>query len=263
VEPKQLVLAVVVAGVAFLTILLTADSKSNIDDSTVNPKAAGSTITNKPRENPSVSSQQSVSPVSVTSVPSTQSASAPLQTETHVASPEVKTDVIKLTDSNAVKSAGFIAFLVGCAQGGIWLGGTLFIAASWVGTRRTDELATVVKGLGRNGLKVVNFGGYLEGKYMLAEQLGSGVANAAALVKEEYKQASAVIDPATSVVGVVLERKAAIKDSVDSFTTAATVAACAAGDVAVQVLDKTADALGGLGKDSNKKSSQDNRGKGV
>jgi len=169
----------------------------------------------------------------------------------------VKTDVIELTDRNAIKSAGFIALLVGYAYGGIWLGVALFIAASWAGTRRTDEFATAVKGLGRNGMKVVNFGGYLDGKYKLTEQLGSSIANASSSVKEEYKQASAVIDFSASVVGVVLENEAAIQGTVDSITTAATGAACLAGDAAVQVLNKTADVLGELGDSSGKDSGQD------
>jgi len=114
--------------------------------------------------------------------------------------------------------------------------------------------------LGRNSIKVVNFGGYLEGKYKLTEQLGSGIVNASASVKEEYKQASAVIDFAASAAGVALENEAAIKDSVDSITTAVAGAACLAGDAAVQVLDTTVDALGELGKNSSKKSNSQDTG---
>merc|ERR550532_394691 len=106
-------------------------------------------------------------------------------------------------------------------------------------------------------MKVVNFGGYLDGKYKLTEQLGSSIANASSSVKEEYKQASTVIDFSASVVGVVLENEAAIQDSVDFITTAATGAACLAGDAAVQVFNKTVDAVGELGEKSNKNSGQD------
>ncbi|CAE8646425.1 unnamed protein product, partial [Polarella glacialis] len=86
--------------------------------------------------------------------------------------------LVKVNEENSVTTAGVLGGLVGLFVGGVWVGGALFAASSYLARKKDDDLAAGLKGIAAGGLEALNYVDYLNVKYEVTDQVGSALSNA-------------------------------------------------------------------------------------
>jgi len=92
--------------------------------------------------------------------------------------PSSSVALVKVNDENSITTAGVLAGVAGLLVGGIWVGGALFAASSFVARKKDDDLANALKGISASGLEAVNYVDYLNQKYEVTSGVGSALSNA-------------------------------------------------------------------------------------
>mmetsp|Transcript_81539 Transcript_81539/g.174741 ORF Transcript_81539/g.174741 Transcript_81539/m.174741 type:complete len:254 (+) Transcript_81539:71-832(+) len=147
--------------------------------------------------------------------------------------------LVKVTEESTMTAAGVLGGLVGLVFGGVWVGGALFVATSWLAKKEDDDLSKAVKGVAASGLEVLNFGAYINDKYSLTGGLGSAITGAIDSAKENpstkeaASSASGVLDSVKDAVSS-FDQDVGIKDTVGTILTSGT-------DLASQAVDKVTD----------------------
>merc|ERR1719480_302194 len=83
--------------------------------------------------------------------------------------------LVKVTDENKVTTASLLGGAAGILLGGVWVGGALFAATSYLARKEDDDLSRALKGVASSGLQVLNFGSYLNDKYAVTGQIGGAL----------------------------------------------------------------------------------------
>jgi hypothetical protein len=92
--------------------------------------------------------------------------------------PSSSVSLVKINEENSATTAGVLAGVAGLLVGGVWVGGALFAASSYVARKKDDDLANALKGISASGLEAVNYVDYLNTKYEVTSGVGSALGNA-------------------------------------------------------------------------------------
>jgi len=147
--------------------------------------------------------------------------------------------LVKVTEESAMTAAGVLGGLVGLVFGGVWIGGALFVATSYLAKQEDNDLSKAFKGVAAGGLEALNFGAYINDKYSLTDGLGSAITGAIDSGKENSstKEAASTVSSALDSVKDAVssfDEDVGIKDTVGTILTSGT-------DLAAQAVDKVAD----------------------
>ncbi|CAE8610421.1 unnamed protein product [Polarella glacialis] len=82
--------------------------------------------------------------------------------------------LVKVDKENTMATAGVLAGVAGVLVGGVWLGGALFAATSYL-VRKDDDLSKGLSGVATGSLEALNFVDYLSNKYEVTSKLGSAL----------------------------------------------------------------------------------------
>ncbi|CAE8646424.1 unnamed protein product, partial [Polarella glacialis] len=86
--------------------------------------------------------------------------------------------LVKVNEENSVATAGVLAGVAGLLVGGVWVGGALFVASSFLARKKDDDLAKGLNGIAAGGLEALNFVDYLNNKYEVTAKVGSSLTEA-------------------------------------------------------------------------------------
>lgn len=144
--------------------------------------------------------------------------------------------LVKVTEESKVTTAGVLGGLAGLLLGGIWVGGAVFAATSYLAKKEDSEVSQALKGIATGGLEVLNFGAMINDKYTVTDRLGSAISGAiegAASSSDSKGAVSSVSDVFSGMSGAVksLDDDIGIKDTIGTLATSAT-------DLAFQAVDK-------------------------
>jgi len=131
---------------------------------------------------------------------------------------------VKVTEENAITTAGVLGGLVGLFIGGVWVGGALFAASSYLAKKKDDDLSAGLKGIASGSLEVLNYVDYLNVKYKVTDQVGSALSDALGSAKStDSKETSDSVSGFLDTVGTAIknfDKDVGIKDSVGNILTA-------------------------------------------
>eukprot|EP00933_Yihiella_yeosuensis_P072427 TRINITY_DN80810_c0_g1_i1.p1 TRINITY_DN80810_c0_g1~~TRINITY_DN80810_c0_g1_i1.p1 ORF type:complete len:253 (+),score=60.78 TRINITY_DN80810_c0_g1_i1:83-760(+) len=136
--------------------------------------------------------------------------------------------LVKVTEENTVTTAGVLGGLAGLALGGVWVGGALFAATSYLARKKDDDVAKGLQGVASGSLEALNFVDYLANKYEVTNKVGSAINDAlksgsAGTEKTALDQVTEAIDSFDKEVG--------LKDTLGSILVSAS-------DLGGQFIDK-------------------------
>uniref|UniRef100_A0A7S0FYE4 Uncharacterized protein n=1 Tax=Pyrodinium bahamense TaxID=73915 RepID=A0A7S0FYE4_9DINO len=147
--------------------------------------------------------------------------------------------LVKVTEESKMTTASLLGGFAGLLVGGVWVGGALFAATSYLARKEDDDLSKALKGVASGGLEVINFGAAMNEKYLVTDKLGSAITSALDGAKSgDSKEA------ATTVSGIIngvsdavtsLDKDIGIKDTLGQLTTSASELAFQAVDKAVEL----------------------------
>jgi len=86
--------------------------------------------------------------------------------------------LVKVTEENISTTASIVGGLVGLWFGGLWVGGALFVAASYITRKGDNDVATALKGVSSATLGVINYSGDINDKYKFTNKIGSSLGDA-------------------------------------------------------------------------------------
>merc|ERR1719480_693604 len=130
--------------------------------------------------------------------------------------------LVKVTDENKVTTASLLGGAAGLLLGGVWIGGALFAATSYLVRKEDDDISKALKGVATSGLEVINFGSYLNDKYTVTGTVGDALSSA---IKDTP------LTQVTDSIGAV-DKDVGIKDSLGNLVSSASeVASQAVGTV--------------------------------
>lgn len=158
-------------------------------------------------------------------------------------SPSTSYALVKVTEENKMTTASVLGGVAGLLVGGIWVGGALFAATAYLTRKEDTDVAKALKGVASGGLEVLNFGAYLNDKYLVTDKIGASLAEAAASAKttSTNKETLATAESFLQNVGdaiTALDRDVGIKDTLGSLATSASELASQAVDGAIDINNK-------------------------
>ncbi|CAE8627501.1 unnamed protein product [Polarella glacialis] len=132
--------------------------------------------------------------------------------------------LVKVNEENSVTTAGVLGGLVGLFIGGVWVGGALFAASSYLARKKDDDLAAGLKGIAAGGLEALNYVDYLNVKYEVTDQVGSALSNALGEAKsgdskETVSSVTGVFDSVTQAI-TSFDKDVGIKDTLGGILSA-------------------------------------------
>lgn len=144
--------------------------------------------------------------------------------------------LVKVNEENAVTTAGVLGGVVGLLLGGIWVGGALFVASSYLARKKDDDVAKALQGVATGSLEALNFAAYVDGKYSVTGKLGSAIGEAVdgAAKSPDTKETVSSIAGALTPIGDAIknfDKEVGIKDSLGNILTAG-------GELANQLVSK-------------------------
>lgn len=153
--------------------------------------------------------------------------------------PSSSVALIVVNDENTATTASILAGLAGALLGGVWIGGTLFAAASYL-SRQEGDIPKAIKGVAQSALEALNFGANLNSKYTVTDQIGGAVGGAVDKVKETTgdNEVTKTLSNTADTVGKAvsdLDRDVNIKGTVGNVVSAASEFAADAVERVVEV----------------------------
>mmetsp|Transcript_3450 Transcript_3450/g.10788 ORF Transcript_3450/g.10788 Transcript_3450/m.10788 type:complete len:247 (-) Transcript_3450:91-831(-) len=171
--------------------------------------------------------------------------------------------LVKVTEDSKMTTAGMLGGLAGLLLGGVWVGGAVFAATSYLARKEDSDVSKALKGVAYGSLEILNFGAALNKKYMVTDKLGSAISGAldSAKSSSDSKEAvgavTGVIDGVSDAVKSV-DKDIGIKDTLGTLATSATELAFQAVDTAFelnkeykvtdQIVEKIQEAISGKAK---------------
>mmetsp|Transcript_142638 Transcript_142638/g.397469 ORF Transcript_142638/g.397469 Transcript_142638/m.397469 type:complete len:242 (+) Transcript_142638:95-820(+) len=101
---------------------------------------------------------------------------APTPTPTPAAGESVA--LVKVTEESKMTTASLLGGLFGLVFGGVWVGGAIFAASSYLARRDDDDLSKALKGIAGGSLEALNFGAYINDKYAVTDKVGGAITDA-------------------------------------------------------------------------------------
>jgi len=166
-------------------------------------------------------------------------AEKPAATPAPAPAPSDSVALVVVNEESVATTASLLAGLAGALLGGVWVGGALFAAGSYL-SRKDGDLSTAIKGVASSALEALNFGANLNSKYTVTDQIGGALSNAVDGVKssagdnEAFKTVSTAVDGVGKAVGD-LDKDVNIKGTVGNVVSAASEFAADAVDRVVEV----------------------------
>lgn len=145
--------------------------------------------------------------------------------------------LVTVTEESKITTASLIGGVAGLLVGGIWLGGALFAATSYLARKEDDDVSKALKGVASGGLEVVNFAASVNDKYMVTEKVGSAFSEAIGSAKNKNNPDSEGVAGIAGFLDTVvnsvksLDKDIGIKDTLGDL-------AVSASDLAAQAVDK-------------------------
>lgn len=156
------------------------------------------------------------------------------RTAMHAQSEGSSVALVKVTEQNALTTVGVLGGLAGLALGGVWVGGALFMAGSYLARQKDSDLSSALKGVASGGLEALNFVNYISDKYAIPDKVGSALSEAVDKAKRDNKESLSpvtnVLEQAAAAVAA-FDKDVGIKDTVGSLLTSA-------GDLAAQAVEQ-------------------------
>jgi len=137
--------------------------------------------------------------------------------------------LVKVNEENSITTAGVLAGVAGLLVGGVWFGGALFAASSFVARKKDDDIANALKGISATGLEAVNYVDYLNQKYEVTSGVGSALGNAMKSAGSSAGSSTGSGEASNSVAGFVdstseaissFDKEIGIKDTLGGLLTA-------------------------------------------
>jgi len=107
--------------------------------------------------------------------------------------------LVKINPENKAATASILGGLAGTLLGGVWVGGALFAAASYL-SRKEGDVSSAVNEVASSALQTLNFGASLNDQYTVTDQIGSALSGAINNVKENAGGGAEAINTLTGVV---------------------------------------------------------------
>jgi len=136
--------------------------------------------------------------------------------------------LVKVTPENQVTTASLLGGAAGLLLGGVWVGGALFAATSYLARRDDDDISKGLKGVASKGLEFLNFGSYLNEKYTVTGQIGTALSGA---IKDTP------LDTVAESINSV-DKDVGIKNSIGNLVSAASDMAGQAVETVVELNDE-------------------------
>lgn len=146
--------------------------------------------------------------------------------------------LVKVTDENAKTTASLVGGALGLLLGGVWVGGALFAATSYLTRKEDDDISKALKGVASAGLEAINFGAAMNDKYTVTGKIGGAFTDVVSKAKTDstkdtFAQAEGVVDNIKGAIKSV-DDDIGIKDTIGTLATSAS-------DLAYQAVDKVVD----------------------
>jgi len=161
--------------------------------------------------------------------------------------------LVKVTEENKMTTASVVGGVAGLLVGGVWVGGALFAATSYLSRKEDDDVSKALKGIASGSLEVLNFGAYLNDKYAVTDRLGTALTDALESTKTATSSASTATTTAAasqesaspaqflSTISKTIEeadKEIGFKETLGTLATSASELAFQAVDKAVELNDK-------------------------
>eukprot|EP00933_Yihiella_yeosuensis_P016981 TRINITY_DN14331_c0_g2_i1.p1 TRINITY_DN14331_c0_g2~~TRINITY_DN14331_c0_g2_i1.p1 ORF type:complete len:238 (+),score=57.04 TRINITY_DN14331_c0_g2_i1:107-820(+) len=149
------------------------------------------------------------------------------------------TALVKVTEESTVATAGVLAGVAGLVLGGVWVGGALFAASSYL-ARKDDDLSKGLRGVSEASLQALNFVDYLNNKYEVTAKAGSAVTDALKSSGSSSSTSGTTTTDSVDVAGAFrsvgdaiqdFDKEVGLKDTLGSII-------ISSGDLAYQAVDK-------------------------
>mmetsp|Transcript_55223 Transcript_55223/g.142229 ORF Transcript_55223/g.142229 Transcript_55223/m.142229 type:complete len:252 (-) Transcript_55223:153-908(-) len=155
--------------------------------------------------------------------------------------PSSSVALVKVTEENSMTTASVLGGLAGLLVGGVWVGGALFAASSYLARKKDNDVAAALKGVASGSLEALNFSAYVNDKYTVTGKVGDAISKALEKQKAEGGDAVDSITKFTDAVSeafVSLDKDVGIKDTLGSLATSASELAAQAVDKAIELNDQ-------------------------
>lgn len=150
--------------------------------------------------------------------------------------------LVKITEESSMTTASVLGGVAGLLIGGVWVGGALFAASSYLARKEDSDVSKALKGIAAGSLEALNFSSYVNDKYTVTGKIGSAITDAVNSAKtgnnkETFDSIDKFVDGAKEAIDSV-DKDIGIKDTIGSVATSASELAFQAVEKVIELNDQ-------------------------